>query len=63
MLSGGVRTLITVIPMSGRVPSHPPCERRSVFRTRRISAGYLSDDVNGNGRIDFADIVWLFNHL
>ena len=21
------------------------------------------DDVKGNGRIDFADVVWLFNHL
>jgi PKD repeat protein len=20
-------------------------------------------DYNGNGRIDFADVVWLFNHL
>ncbi len=20
-------------------------------------------DFNGNGRIDFADVVWLFNHL
>jgi hypothetical protein len=22
-----------------------------------------SDEVNNNGRIDIADIVWLFNHL
>ena len=22
-----------------------------------------NDDVNGNGRIDFADVVWLFNNL
>ena len=22
-----------------------------------------NDDVEGNGRIDFADVVWLFNHL
>jgi PKD repeat protein len=20
-------------------------------------------DCNGNGRVDFADVVWLFNHL
>jgi hypothetical protein len=44
MLSGGVRTLITVIPGGGG------CNR-------------LYDDVNGNGRIDVADVVWLFNRL
>lgn len=22
-----------------------------------------NDDYNGNGHIDFADVVWLFNHL
>ena len=32
----------------GRIADHEPLE---------------AFDYNGNGRIDFADVVWLFNHL
>ncbi len=27
------------------------------------NADGLSEEINSNGRIDFADVVWLFNNL
>jgi hypothetical protein len=30
---------------------------------RGADGGVTEEEVNGNGRIDFADVVWLFNHL
>jgi hypothetical protein len=41
------------VPCLACVPSHP---------TDRDSDG-LDEDVNGNDRRDFADVVWLFAHL
>jgi hypothetical protein len=28
-----------------------------------LKVAWKFDEVNGNGRVDFADVVWLFNHL
>ena len=44
------RTYVPAVP-----PSTPP--------PTDTNGDGLYDDVNGNGRIDFADVVWLFNHL
>ena len=51
----------TLLAGRGGNPAQPrPLCRRGAADT---DADGLYDDVNGNGRIDFADVVWLFTHL
>ncbi|MEN6518630.1 MAG: hypothetical protein ABFC38_10615 [Methanospirillum sp.] len=38
-----------------------PCQRTNVGTTGNEQSAAF--DYNANGRIDFADVVWLFNHL